>query len=97
MVDSSPKNANACSVHSITRQCSQMIATVHRNSGNDPVNRVLRQWAIIRECRHYHAHGRKKRVLGIETSCDDTGAAVVDEDGIVLGEALNSQTQFHVQ
>lgn len=30
-------------------------------------------------------------VLGIETSCDDTGAAVVTGDGRILGEALASQ------
>jgi hypothetical protein len=30
-------------------------------------------------------------VLGIETSCDDTGAAVVRSDGLILGEALASQ------
>ncbi|XP_060561727.1 tRNA N6-adenosine threonylcarbamoyltransferase, mitochondrial-like [Ruditapes philippinarum] len=34
-----------------------------------------------------------RRVLGIETSCDDTGAAVVDEYGNILGNALQSQTQ----
>lgn len=32
------------------------------------------------------------RILGIETSCDDTGAAVVDEEGNILGNALHSQT-----
>ncbi len=37
------------------------------------------------------------RVLGIETSCDDTGVAVVDSQGQVLGEALNSQTRIHVE
>ena len=37
------------------------------------------------------------RILGIETSCDDTGAAVVDDSGNVLGEALNSQTAIHVE
>lgn len=31
------------------------------------------------------------RVLGIESSCDDTGAAVVRGDGKILGEALASQ------
>ena len=36
------------------------------------------------------------RVLGIETSCDDTGVAIVDTEGQVLGEALNSQTRIHV-
>ena len=38
----------------------------------------------------------EKLVLGIETSCDDTGAAVINEDGCVLGEALNSQNALHV-
>mmetsp|Transcript_24498 Transcript_24498/g.57070 ORF Transcript_24498/g.57070 Transcript_24498/m.57070 type:complete len:315 (+) Transcript_24498:171-1115(+) len=34
-------------------------------------------------------------VLGIETSCDDTGAAVVRSDGVILGEALASQKDIH--
>ena len=34
-------------------------------------------------------------VLGIETSCDDTGAAVVRSDGAILGEALASQHEIH--
>ncbi|KAM8934166.1 tRNA N6-adenosine threonylcarbamoyltransferase, mitochondrial [Pelodytes ibericus] len=37
------------------------------------------------------------QVLGIETSCDDTGAAVVDENGRVLGEALHSQKEVHLK
>lgn len=36
-------------------------------------------------------------VLGIETSCDDTGAAVVDETGLILGESLHSQKEVHLQ
>ncbi|XP_040296552.1 probable tRNA N6-adenosine threonylcarbamoyltransferase, mitochondrial [Bufo bufo] len=36
-------------------------------------------------------------VLGIETSCDDTGAAVVDENGRILGEALLSQKEVHLK
>ncbi|KAM7407843.1 hypothetical protein PAMA_003554 [Pampus argenteus] len=36
-------------------------------------------------------------VLGIETSCDDTGAAVLDETGVILGESLHSQTQVHLR
>lgn len=39
----------------------------------------------------------RKMVLGIETSCDDTGAAVVDNHGRILGEALASQTKIHLQ
>lgn len=39
----------------------------------------------------------RKVVLGIETSCDDTGAAVVDGAGNVLGEALHCQKEVHLQ
>jgi len=37
----------------------------------------------------------KTIVLGIETSCDDTAAAVVRGDGVVLGEAIASQAAIH--
>ncbi|GFO10097.1 tRNA n6-adenosine threonylcarbamoyltransferase [Plakobranchus ocellatus] len=40
-------------------------------------------------------NNRKRTVLGIETSCDDTGAAIVDSEGHILGEALHSQTSTH--
>ncbi|KGL97336.1 hypothetical protein N301_02392, partial [Charadrius vociferus] len=47
------------------------------------------------------AHSGKQHlrqlVLGIETSCDDTGAAVVDDAGNVLGEALHCQKEVHLQ
>ncbi|XP_064614471.1 tRNA N6-adenosine threonylcarbamoyltransferase, mitochondrial-like [Liolophura sinensis] len=43
------------------------------------------------------SESNRKLVLGIETSCDDTGAAVVDDHGNIVGDALNSQTRFHVQ
>lgn len=36
-------------------------------------------------------------VLGIETSCDDTGAAVLDETGGILGESLHSQNEVHLR
>ena len=36
-------------------------------------------------------------VLGIESSCDDTGVAVVTSDGRVLGEALATQAEIHAQ
>jgi len=36
-------------------------------------------------------------VLGIETSCDDTAAAVVRGDGVVLGEAIVSQGAIHAK
>jgi N6-L-threonylcarbamoyladenine synthase len=34
-------------------------------------------------------------VLGIESSCDETGAAVVDEDGRVLADVVQSQVALH--
>eukprot|EP00873_Tetraselmis_striata_P017802 jgi/Tetstr1/438066/TSEL_026691.t1 len=34
-------------------------------------------------------------VLGIESSCDDTGAAVVSSTGEILGEALATQAEIH--
>lgn len=34
-------------------------------------------------------------VLGIESSCDDTGVAIVRSDGVILGEALASQGEIH--
>ena len=34
-------------------------------------------------------------VLGIESSCDDTGAAIIRSDGVILGEALASQQDIH--
>ncbi|KAM3917065.1 tRNA N6-adenosine threonylcarbamoyltransferase, mitochondrial [Leptodactylus fuscus] len=39
----------------------------------------------------------QRKVLGIETSCDDTGAAIVDENGKILGEALVSQKEVHLK
>ncbi|XP_017777741.1 PREDICTED: probable tRNA N6-adenosine threonylcarbamoyltransferase, mitochondrial isoform X2 [Nicrophorus vespilloides] len=34
---------------------------------------------------------------GIETSCDDTGCAIVDSEGHILGECLNSQHLVHLR
>lgn len=45
--------------------------------------------------RNYSA--RKQFVLGIESSCDDTGAAIVDESRNVLGESLASQMKIHLE
>ncbi|KAI5613422.1 putative tRNA N6-adenosine threonylcarbamoyltransferase, mitochondrial [Silurus asotus] len=40
---------------------------------------------------------RSRVVLGIETSCDETGAAVLDETGTILGESLHSQKEVHLK
>ncbi len=37
------------------------------------------------------------RVLGIETSCDETGVAIYDSQQGILGEALYSQIELHKQ
>jgi N6-L-threonylcarbamoyladenine synthase len=36
-------------------------------------------------------------VLGIESSCDETGAAVVSEDGRVLSDVVQSQVRLHAE
>ncbi|KYN44022.1 putative O-sialoglycoprotein endopeptidase 2 [Trachymyrmex septentrionalis] len=36
-------------------------------------------------------------ILGIETSCDDTGCGIVDTTGKILGEAINSQCLTHLK
>lgn len=35
-------------------------------------------------------------VLGVESSCDDTGVGVVEASGKVRGEALHSQIKVHL-
>lgn len=39
----------------------------------------------------------EKIILGIETSCDDTSVALVDEEGNVLSHATSSQIEIHNQ
>ncbi|KAI4905125.1 hypothetical protein NFI96_003674 [Prochilodus magdalenae] len=43
------------------------------------------------------AQSKPRLVLGIETSCDETGAAVLDETGRILGESLHSQKEVHLK
>lgn len=45
----------------------------------------------------YFQQNRKITILGIETSCDDTGIAVVQSDGKVLGNVTNSQQGIHLR
>ncbi|KAF5839064.1 glycoprotease family-domain-containing protein [Dunaliella salina] len=42
-----------------------------------------------------HPLSRPKLLLGIESSCDDTGAAVVTSEGRVLGEDIAGQADIH--
>ena len=41
--------------------------------------------------------GRRLNVLGIETSCDETAAAVVTGDGAVLSSVVASQAELHAR
>ncbi|MBH0195034.1 MAG: tRNA (adenosine(37)-N6)-threonylcarbamoyltransferase complex transferase subunit TsaD, partial [Nitrospira sp.] len=36
-------------------------------------------------------------ILGIESSCDETAAAVIDRDGLVLSNVVSSQTAVHAK
>lgn len=40
-------------------------------------------------------HARPLRVLGIETSCDDTSAAIVTSDRQILAEVVRGQQEMH--
>ena len=44
-----------------------------------------------------HGNSRDMVVLGIESSCDDTGVGVVSSSGRVLGEAVHSQLPVHLK
>lgn len=43
------------------------------------------------------AETRPAIILGIETSCDDTGCGIVNTAGEVLGEAIHSQHLTHLK
>ena len=63
----------------------QFLKSLHRNK---KLNVNLKQ--------NFSSHNKPAVILGIETSCDDTGMAIVDSTGKILGEALNSQLTFHL-
>jgi len=48
-----------------------------------------------RDCKSLPADPREWRILGVESSCDDTGAAVLTGTGAILGEAIASQAGIH--
>ncbi|XP_023950135.1 tRNA N6-adenosine threonylcarbamoyltransferase, mitochondrial-like [Bicyclus anynana] len=45
----------------------------------------------------YLFYRKYANILGIETSCDDTGCAIVNENGKLLGETLQSQNLIHLR
>ena len=67
---------------------------------NDSENYLKNQENLNRKINRFKIIDGVKRpliVLGIESSCDDTGAAVVSADGKILGECLASQNHVHEQ
>lgn len=63
---------------------------------------IMKLYRLIRSCGSWYQNSRQShrkfsKVLGIETSCDDTGCAIVDSDRNVLGEYLQSQQQIHLE
>ncbi|XP_065163913.1 tRNA N6-adenosine threonylcarbamoyltransferase, mitochondrial [Atheta coriaria] len=61
------------------------------------VNSPAARNALSYVVRSLHKDFRPCTILGIETSCDDTGCAIVDHEGTILGEALQSQEHIHLQ
>lgn len=49
--------------------------------------------ALLEGCRTH----RLPYILGIETSCDDTAAAVLDRDGNVLSNVISSQWELNAK
>ena len=43
------------------------------------------------------ARGRRFVILGIETSCDETAAALVEEDGTIRSSVVSSQAELHAR
>src|SRR5258705_8735751 len=65
----------------------------HDPAGSRPTGAVA---TVYRECRpHRAAPDPPMLVLGIETSCDETGLAVYDERRGLLAHALHSQVAMH--
>jgi N6-L-threonylcarbamoyladenine synthase len=53
--------------------------------------------SAIRPCVKRHALRKPLLILGIETSCDETGVALFDTDRGLLGDLLHSQVELHAR
>lgn len=51
----------------------------------------------ILKSKYQYNFSNKALILGIETSCDDTGCAIVDTEGNILGEAVHCQEPLHIK
>lgn len=43
------------------------------------------------------SRARKKLIVAFETSCDETAAALIDQDGTILADVVASQIDFHAR
>lgn len=70
-----------------------------RNSKSQKLVDVWIMYALTGQLRRGNNVARRlvSYVLGIETSCDDTGLAIVDTNGKVCANVLDSQQQFHTR
>lgn len=60
-----------------------------------PLMTVVRRQHALTSCSDSQLDSKPLYILGIESSCDDTAAAVVTSDGSVLGEAIATQAEIH--
>ena len=43
------------------------------------------------------SRARERLILGLETSCDETAAAVITDDGEILANVVSSQAELHAK
>ncbi|KAK2586885.1 hypothetical protein KPH14_009822 [Odynerus spinipes] len=60
------------------------------------LNYLYFRYGILKNRRNFSSH-KPAIILGIESSCDDTGCGIVDSNGNILGEALHSQHSLHLK
>ncbi|KAH1001582.1 tRNA N6-adenosine threonylcarbamoyltransferase, mitochondrial [Dendroctonus ponderosae] len=61
---------------------------------NSPLKWLNRYKTGLKGFRRYSK--RRSVILGIESSCDDTGCGIIDTEGNILGESLHSQLLVHL-
>ncbi|XP_047361425.1 probable tRNA N6-adenosine threonylcarbamoyltransferase, mitochondrial isoform X3 [Vespa velutina] len=62
-----------------------------------PLKHLYPRYSILKSLKKSKKFSSHKPavILGIESSCDDTGCGIVDSNGNILGEAINSQCLLH--
>lgn len=71
------------------------LAAKNQATINHGGSRRLSSCSTIMERLRGKSPERNVIIMGIESSCDDTGVAVINESGHVLGDAIHSQLQVH--